>query len=281
MDLTGSAFVIGASGIGKACALAFARYGVRGIVVADLTLEASSAVAAECKSLSTNPEFLAEAVAIDVTDEKSVHEAVEHAHRILGRIDYAVNSAGVGVQLAKEIAEASVPEFEKMFKVNVTGTFLVTRALSALMKTQDPVSIPVVDEAAAVTVPVGARGVSRGSIVNMGSASGFVATPGMVQYTAAKHAVNGVTKNAALDNAKHGIRVNSVCPSWVDTPMIRKAMDDIPELGEMIQKAVPLGRIALAEEVADAVMFLSSPRASYATGCNMILDGGTTLAASV
>ena len=210
-------------------------------------------------------------------------------------------------------------EFEKMFKVNVTGTFLVTRALSAIMKTQDPVPV---DEA------VPARGISRGSIVNLGSASGFVATPGMVQYTAAKHAVNGVTRNAgkflfvwlhgfwvlelcytkvpclltyprkgsrkgpfrrftdlrrctALDNAKHGIRVNSVCPSWVDTPMIRKAMVDVPELGEMIQKAVPLGRIALAEEVADAVMFLSSPRASYATGCNMILDGGTTLAAHV
>ncbi|KAK1778312.1 short-chain dehydrogenase [Copromyces sp. CBS 386.78] len=272
MDLTGSAFVIGASGIGKACALAFARYGVRGIVVADLTLEAAAAVAAECKSLATHPNILAEPVAIDVTKEESVDEAIAHAHRILGRIDYAVNSAGVGVQLANEIAEASVAEFEKMFKVNVTGTFLVTRALSAIIKTQDPVPV---DEA------VPARGVARGSIVNLGSASGFVATPGMVQYTAAKHAVNGVTKNAALDNAKHGIRVNSVCPSWVDTPMIRKAMDDIPELGEMIQKAVPLGRIALAEEVADAVMFLSSPRASYATGCNMILDGGTTLAAHV
>lgn len=93
----------------------------------------------------------------------------------------------VGVQLANEIAEASVSEFEKMFKVNVTGTFLVTRALSAIMKTQDPIPV---DEA------VPARGVARGSIVNLGSASGFVATPGMVQYTAAKHAVNGVTKNA-------------------------------------------------------------------------------------
>lgn len=89
--------------------------------------------------------------------------------------------------MANEIAEASVSEFEKMFKVNVTGTFIVTRALSALMKTQDPVPV---DEA------VPARGVSQGSIVNVGSASGFVATPGMVQYTAAKHAVIGITKNA-------------------------------------------------------------------------------------
>jgi len=81
----------------------------------------------------------------------------------------------------------------------------------------------------------------------------------------------------ALDNAAYGIRVNSVCPSWVDTPMIRKAMDDIPGLGNMIQAAVPMGRIAVAEEVADAVMFFCSPMSSYATGCNFILDGGTTL----
>lgn len=84
----------------------------------------------------------------------------------------------------------------------------------------------------------------------------------------------------ALDNAAHGIRVNSVCPSWVDTPMVRKAIEDVPGLGEMIQTSVPLGRIALPEEVADTVLFLCSPLSSYSTGCNLILDGGTTLSAN-
>jgi NAD(P)-dependent dehydrogenase (short-subunit alcohol dehydrogenase family) len=85
----------------------------------------------------------------------------------------------------------------------------------------------------------------------------------------------------ALDNAAYGIRVNSVCPSWVDTPMVLKATKDIPGLAETIQRAVPLGRMALTEEVADAVIFLCSPMSSYITGCNLILDGGTTLSANL
>lgn len=84
---------------------------------------------------------------------------------------------------------------------------------------------------------------------------------------------------AALDNARHGIRVNSVCPSWVDTPMVRKAMQDVPGLAGVIEAAVPIGRIALADEVADTAMFFCSSMSSYATGCNMILDGGITLSA--
>lgn len=86
-----------------------------------------------------------------------------------------------------------------------------------------------------------------------------------------------LTWSVALDNATYGVRVNSVCPSWVDTPMTRKALENVEGLDEMIKSAVPLGRIALPEEVADAVMFLCSPRSSYATGVNLILDGGTTL----
>jgi NAD(P)-dependent dehydrogenase (short-subunit alcohol dehydrogenase family) len=88
-----------------------------------------------------------------------------------------------------------------------------------------------------------------------------------------------VTLAAALDNAQYGVRVNSVCPSWVDTPMVQKAMKDVPGLADTIKAAVPIGRIAEVEEVADTVMFFCSSMSSYATGCNMILDGGTTLSA--
>lgn len=204
----------------------------------------------------------------------------------------------IGVQKAGEVAEADRDEFDLMLRVNVIGSFLVARTASALMKTQDP---------APAKKGCAERGTTRGSIVMVGSASAYVATPGMVQYTTAKHAVLGLTKNAgeklpeppneidfccalradppvlplaALDNAAYGIRVNSVCPSWVDTPMVRRALDDVPGLSDMIRSSVPIGRIAHVDEVADAVMFLCSPLASYATGCNLILDGGTTLSAN-
>ncbi|TVY43295.1 2,5-dichloro-2,5-cyclohexadiene-1,4-diol dehydrogenase [Lachnellula subtilissima] len=265
MDIT-------ASGIGRSCAIAFAKYGARSLTLADLNLEAAQAVARECQSHFTNPDFSAESVVVDVTQQHSVQAAMDHAVRTFGRIDYCVNSAGVGVKTASETAEADIEEFKNMLEVNATGTFIVTRTMSAIMKSQE--SCPV-DEFSP------GRGSTRGSIVNLGSASSFVATPKMIQYTASKHAVIGITKNAALDNAAYGIRVNSVCPSWVDTPMIRKAMDDIPGLGKVIEAAVPLGRIAMAEEVADAVMFFCSPRSSYATGCNFILDGGTTLSSNI
>ncbi|QSZ36201.1 hypothetical protein DSL72_007327 [Monilinia vaccinii-corymbosi] len=272
MDITGCAFVIGASGIGRSCAIAFANAGASSLTVADINLDAALAVAKECQSVSSNPLFRAEGVRIDVTLEDSVKAAIHHAVSTFGRIDYCVNSAGVGVKIAAETAEANVEEFNNMLKVNATGTFIVTRTMSAIMKAQ---------ESHPIDPSFPGRGTTRGSIVNLGSASSFVATPKMVQYTASKHAVIGITKNAALDNAAYGVRVNSVCPSWVDTPMMRKAMDDIPGLEKMIESAVPLGRIATAEEVADTVMFLCSPKSSYATGCNLILDGGTTLSSNI
>ncbi|KAL7624842.1 hypothetical protein AAE478_004056 [Parahypoxylon ruwenzoriense] len=268
MDVTGYAFVIGGSGIGRACAFAFAKYGSRGIVVADINLEAAKSAVSACKAVASDETFHAEAISIDVTVDESVKTAVGRALEMFGRIDYCVNSAGVGVRTASEIAEADADEFNAMLRVNVAGPFLVTRAMSAVMKSQEPKPV----DPSSLN-----RGITRGAIVNIGSASSFAATPRMVQYTTAKHAVLGLTKNAALDNAAYGIRVNSVCPSWVDTPMVRQAMDDVPELKEMIETTVPLGRIALAEEVADAVIFLCSPRSSYATGCSFILDGGTTL----
>ncbi|KAM0816450.1 hypothetical protein AB5N19_02252 [Seiridium cardinale] len=271
MDLNGAALVIGGgSGIGKACALSFAKFGIRSLVVADIQSDAAEAAAIECRAAVTTREVRVEAVSIDVTSRDSVDTVLKQVAQTLGRIDYCVHAAGVGVKIANQIAEADATEFEQMLKVNVTGAFLVMRAISAIMKSQEPIPLRSGSPE---------RGSTRGSIVIIGSASAMVATPNMVQYTTAKHAVLGMTKNAALDNAAHGVRVNSVCPSWVDTPMVRKAMDDVPDLADMIKAAVPIGRIALADEVADAVMFFCSSMSSYATGCNMVLDGGTTLSA--
>ncbi len=166
--------------------------------------------------------------------------------------------------------------------------FLAVRAETRAMKKQEPRLLSSKNPK---------RGESRGVIINMGSCSSYAATPQMVQYTTSKHAVLGLTRNAgericssltarriiwhafllALDNAEFLIKVNSVCPSWVETPMVKEAVEGNPALKAFIEKCVPMGRIAQADEIADVVMFLSSPRSSYVTGSGWIVDGGTTL----
>lgn len=140
----------------------------------------------------------------------------------------------------------------------------------------------------------GSRSVGRGSIVNLASANSFVAMPAMVQYVSAKHALIGLTKTAgkemqtpkhcyklnsrtAIDLAPHGIRVNAVCPSWVDTPMVSRAFAAMPEYFASLIKTIPTGRIATQEEASDVIVFLSSPKSSYVTGVGWLVDGGTTL----
>ncbi|POS68603.1 hypothetical protein DHEL01_v213003 [Diaporthe helianthi] len=281
MNIDGFALVIGAgSGIGKECAIAFAKEGSAGVLVADVNLDAAREVAELCRAATSNTGgFVVEALAVDVTSEESVSRMVRRAVQTFEPVDYCVNSAGVnatpptasqtvGIEVALEVAEASAADFSRFMDVNVTGSFRVTQHISALMKAQEPRQIY-------PSSPV--RGTTRGSIVLMGSAASFGAQPRMVQYTTSKHAVLGLARNAALDNAKYGIRVNCLCPSWVNTLMVQRAIDQVPGLGDAIKTAVPMGRVALTEEVADAVLFLCSPRSSYMTGSALVIDGGTML----
>ncbi|KAL8702747.1 MAG: hypothetical protein Q9201_004086 [Fulgogasparrea decipioides] len=258
MPLPGYALVTGAgSGLGRGIALAFAASCTAGVVFADIDVQAAAQVAALSTTIATNPKYRVLTIKVDVTAEKDVDDMVESAVKEFGRIDYGVNCAGIGARTPASIAESSVPEFQRFLDINVFGLFLCTRALSRVMKTQ-PLR--------AVSETNAQRGETRGAIVNMGSCSSFVATPMLAQYTTSKHAVLGLTRNAALDNASHFVRVNCLCPSWVDTPMVSAAVAGNPELKTLMENAVPMGRIAQVDETADVVMFLCSDRASYVTG---------------
>ncbi|ROW12014.1 hypothetical protein VPNG_05208 [Cytospora leucostoma] len=271
MDISGNALVVGgAGGIGKACALLLSKEGASKVLVADLAIHVARDTIAECVSVARNKDFEGHAVLVDVTSEDSVKRLFSEAISMFGRIDYVVNCAGIGAQEATDIVSLSIVDFQRFLNVNATGMFLVTREASIMMRAQ---------QSQPISPSVPGRGTTRGAIVNLGSASSLVATAGVLPYTTSKHAALGLTKNSALDNASYGVRVNCVCPSWTDTPMVREAMEGVEGLADFIKGAVPIGRIAKPEEVADVVIFLCSPRSSYMIGCGVIVDGGATLTA--
>ncbi|KAI0115991.1 NAD(P)-binding protein [Nemania sp. FL0031] len=211
------------------------------------------------------PGYRVEAVAMDVTDQESVESAFKKTVDSFGRIDYCVTSAGIPVRTPRPTADALVSEFLHTQDVNVTGTFYVLRTALAIMKTQEPK--PNFSDAPH-------RGNTRGSVVALGSALSINAAPYFTQYTTSKHAVLGLVKTAALDSVNDNIRVNCVCPCWVESNMTKQLRQDIPQLENTMASNVPMGRLGFPEEIADAILFLCSPRASLITGASLIADGG-------
>ncbi|KIA75505.1 hypothetical protein HK57_00004 [Aspergillus ustus] len=268
--IDGVALVTGAgSGIGRECAIAYAAEGARGVVIADLNRAAALDTAQASERVATNPGYKSLAIEVDVSDPASVEQMVQAAVEAFGRIDYNVNSAGVGVRTHLPVADADIAEMNRFWQVNVLGTFNCLQAVTKVMKEQ---SVATVKSRSGEE-----RAIGRGVILNVGSCNSFMATPDIVQYTTSKHAVMGLTKSAALDNAKHEIRVNAICPGWVETPMVDAAVQGNPDLPIMMKTIVPMARIAKPEEIADVVLFMTSPRSSYVTGVGWIVDGGTTL----
>ncbi|KAJ3561617.1 hypothetical protein NPX13_g8873 [Xylaria arbuscula] len=267
--IDGVALITGAgSGIGSECCLAYAAEGARGVICADINETAAGLTARESESVATHPEYKALAVAVDVSDVASVDAMVQAAVETFGSIDYLVNSAGVGVQKPAPTEDADLDEMNRFWRVNVLGTLNCMKAVTKVMKKQ---------AVRTCTSRGRTRDVGRGVIINLGSANSYVPTPNILQYTTSKHAVLGLTRNAALDNAAHGIRVNAICPGWVETPMVDAAVAGDPNLSQMMKSIIPMGRIAKPEEIADAILFMTSPRSSYVTGVGWLVDGGTTL----
>jgi NAD(P)-dependent dehydrogenase (short-subunit alcohol dehydrogenase family) len=229
----------GGSGIGKATVEVFAQEGAR-VIVGDLPDSAGEEVAKAIGGIF---------VATDVGDSKQVERLVRTAVDKFGRLDIMYNNAGIG--LTAPLLKHSDELYAKTIRVDLDSVFYGIRCAGKVMVAQ-----------------------KRGAIVNTASVAGIRGSVGLSAYNAAKHGVVGLTRNAALELAPAGVRVNCVCPGIVDTPLVARAFGHSEAIRETMHRLHPLGRMAQPVEIAKCVLFLASDDASFVTGHALVVDGG-------
>ena len=237
----------GGSGIGAATVRRFAREGAA-VVIADLSGSRAEQVRAEVAGSGGR----AATIKMDVADPQAVEATIKLALDSFGRLDVLFNNAGMAeVSL---IHETTLASWERVMAVTLTGTFLGLKYAIPIMRKQ-----------------------GGGAVINTASISGMHGDYGMASYNAAKAAVINLTRTAALENAKHGIRVNCVCPGAINTraaEILGKGRAD--EFRRVMGSAHPVGRMGEPEEIASTVTFLASDEASFITGASYVVDGGVT-----
>lgn len=241
MDLEGKvAIVTGASsGIGKAIAERYSWEGAE-VVIADVNREDGAKLAEEIDGVFME---------CDVSKKEDVQRVVEDTVEKFGQLDIMVNNAGIGS--TDGIEEMDLEDYEKIRAIDLDGVVYGCNAAAPHLKK------------------------TEGAILNIASIYGLVGDVGATAYNAAKGGVVNLTRSVADDLAQYNVRVNSICPGFVDTPMTDEALED-EEFREHVLGMTPLGRVAEPEEIASAALFLASDEASYITGVNLPVDGGWT-----
>ena len=237
----------GGSGIGRASALTFAREGAK-VVVADVVVEGGEETVRLIQQRGGEAIF----VKTDVSRAAEVEALVARAVQTYGRLDCAHNNAGIEGAAATTIDYAE-DAWERVIAINLKGVWLCMKyEIPHLLKQ------------------------GGGAIVNTASTAGLVGYRGGAAYVASKHGVVGLTKTAALEYTKAGVRVNAVCPGAIDTPMMGRITGHRPQRAERMAASEPVGRMGRPEEIAEAVVWLCSEAASFVTGHAMAVDGGIT-----
>lgn len=236
----------GGSGLGEAISKDLAKNGVN-VVVTDVNLDAATRVANEITAAGGKAVPFQGNTAVAEDSKKAVDFAVE----TYGALNYAVNNAGIGGANAP-VGEVDIADWDRVVGINLSGVLYG-------MRYQIPAIL--------------AAGASEGAIVNMASIHGAVAAPGNAAYTAAKHGVVGLTKNAAAEYGAQGLRVNAIGPGYIDTPLLANAPKEVID---GLEAKHSLGRLGKAEEIANVTTFLLSDKASFMTGSYVLVDGGYT-----
>lgn len=235
-----------ASGIGRESALTLAREGAS-ICVSDVNREGGE----ETAQMIIDEGGKAIFIYCDVTDSDDVNAMVKATVDTFGRLDAAVNNAGISGSLVKRIHEVDDEVFDRVMSINVKGVWLCMKAELPYMLEQ-----------------------GKGSIVNIASVAGLIGAPKGAAYTASKHAVVGLTKSAAVEYAKMGLRVNAICPGYTATPMVTAVADANPAMQQITVRAIPMRRLGQPTEIAEGVLWLCSDASSFVTGHQLVLDGG-------
>jgi len=236
----------GGSGIGRASSLAYARDGAK-VVIVDVNVEGGE------ETVQSIKEAGGEAILVhaDVSKAVEVQQMVDRTVEAYGRLDCAFNNAGVSGRSRGTMVDHSEEEWDRVIGTNLKGVWLCMKAQIPQMLKQ-----------------------GGGAIVNNASVAGLVGIRRTSAYVAAKHGVVGLTKAAALEYAESGIRVNAVCPGYINTPLVRSVFDQLEGMEEEVIARHPLGRLGEPHEIAEAVVWLSSDAASFVTGHTMTVDGG-------